>query len=106
MGRGPLEWRRRTFRQSAASLLDRGTVPLEKFQMNTQSDEPGTHKDRSGVTRHAGVCDRKLQGSFGGVILLSVRLTLSLPRMINFKFPLQLHQQYCITQFNEELGFS
>ena len=32
-------------------------------------------------------------------------LTLSLPRMINFKFPLRPHQKYNITQY-EELGFS
>ena len=32
-------------------------------------------------------------------------LTLSLPRVINFKFPLHLHQKYNITQY-EELGFS
>ena len=31
-------------------------------------------------------------------------LTLSLPRVINFKFPLQLHQKYNITQY-EELDF-
>ena len=31
--------------------------------------------------------------------------TLSLPRVINFKFPLQPHQKYDITQY-EELGFS
>ena len=31
-------------------------------------------------------------------------LTLSLPRVINFKFPLQPHQEYYITQY-EELGF-
>ena len=33
------------------------------------------------------------------------KLTLSLPKMINFKFPLQPHQKYYITQ-DEELGFS
>ena len=32
-------------------------------------------------------------------------LTLSLPRVINVKFPLQLHQKYYITQYGE-LGFS
>ena len=32
-------------------------------------------------------------------------LTLSLPRVNNFKFPLQPHQKYHITQY-EELGFS
>ena len=32
-------------------------------------------------------------------------LTSSLPRVINFKFPLQPHQKYYITQY-EELGFS
>ena len=32
-------------------------------------------------------------------------LTLSLPRVINVKFPLQPHQKYYITQY-EELGFS
>ena len=32
-------------------------------------------------------------------------LTLSLPRVINFKFPLQPHQKYNITQYGE-LGFS
>ena len=32
-------------------------------------------------------------------------LTLSLQRVINFKFPLQSHQKYYITQY-EELGFS
>ena len=35
----------------------------------------------------------------------NVRLTLSLPRVINFKFPLQPRQKYYITQY-EELGFS
>ena len=33
------------------------------------------------------------------------RLTLSLTRVINFKFPPQPRQKYCITQY-EELGFS
>ena len=32
-------------------------------------------------------------------------LTLSLPRVINIKFPLQPHQKYYMTQY-EELGFS
>ena len=32
-------------------------------------------------------------------------LTLSLPRVINFKFPLQTHQKYYVTQYGE-LGFS
>ena len=32
-------------------------------------------------------------------------LTLSLPRVINLKFPLQPHQKYYITQY-EEFGFS
>ena len=32
-------------------------------------------------------------------------LTLSLPRMINFKFPLQPYEKYYITQY-EELGYS
>ena len=32
-------------------------------------------------------------------------LTLSLPRGFNFKFPLQTHQEFYITQY-EELGFS
>ena len=32
-------------------------------------------------------------------------LTLSLPRVINFKFPLQPHQKYYITHYGE-LGFS
>ena len=36
---------------------------------------------------------------------LEAILTLSLPRMINFKFPLQLHQKYYTTQ-REELGVS
>ena len=35
----------------------------------------------------------------------TARLTLSLPRVINSKFPLQPHQKYYITQY-EELGFS
>ena len=35
----------------------------------------------------------------------SKKLPLSLPRVINVKFPLQPHQQYYITQY-EELGFS
>ena len=35
----------------------------------------------------------------------TARLTLSLPRVINVKFPLQPHQKYYITQY-EELGFS
>ena len=34
-----------------------------------------------------------------------VDLALSLPRVINFKFPLQPHQNYYTTQY-EELGFS
>ena len=33
-------------------------------------------------------------------------LTLSLPRVINIKFPLQHHQKYYITQYEGELGFS
>ena len=33
------------------------------------------------------------------------RITLSLPRVIKFKFPLQPHQKYDITQY-EEVGFS
>ena len=33
------------------------------------------------------------------------KLTLSLPRVINFKFPLRPHQKYCITQY-QELDFS
>ena len=33
------------------------------------------------------------------------RLTLSLPRVIKFKFPLQPHQKHFITQY-EKLGFS
>ena len=33
-------------------------------------------------------------------------LTFSLPRVINFKFPLQPHQKYNITQYYEERGFS
>ena len=38
--------------------------------------------------------------------LLGVKgLTLSLPRVINFKFPLQPHQKYYTTQY-EELRFS
>ena len=39
------------------------------------------------------------------VSLMSGALTLSLPRVINFKFPLQPHQKYCTTQY-EERGFS
>ena len=35
----------------------------------------------------------------------SCALTLSLPRVINFKFPLHPHQKYYITQY-EEPGFS
>ena len=37
--------------------------------------------------------------------LIPVDLTLLLPRMINFKFPLQPHQKYYITRY-EEPGFS
>ena len=41
----------------------------------------------------------------GSIALKNIILTLSLPRVIKFKFPLQAHQSYYITQY-EELGFS
>ena len=41
----------------------------------------------------------------GVSLLWKIFLTLSLPRVINFKFPLQPHQKYNITQYGE-LGFS
>ena len=37
--------------------------------------------------------------------ILDLHLTLSLPRVIHFKFPLEPHQYYYITQY-EELGSS
>ena len=37
--------------------------------------------------------------------MLHLLLTLSLPRVINLKFPLQPHQKYYTAQY-EELGFS
>ena len=39
------------------------------------------------------------------ISLIHFSSTLSLPRVINFKFLLETHQKYCITQ-HEELGFS
>ena len=49
-----------------------------------------------------------LYGNIGNWIQQRIpilKLTLSLPRVINVKFLLQLHQKYCTTQY-EELGFS
>ena len=45
------------------------------------------------------------QSQLVGCVRSIATLTLSLPRVINFKFPLQPHQKYYITQY-EELDFS
>ena len=47
----------------------------------------------------------RLLGADAPKTMDEVRLTLSLPRVINFKFLLQPHQKYFITEY-EELGFS
>ena len=57
-----------------------------------------------GLKGMAGNASRR-QALLGNSQILILALTLSLPRVINFKFLLQPHQQYYITQYGER-GFS
>ena len=45
------------------------------------------------------------EGDQVGALSVQARTTLSHPRVINIKYPLQPHQKFNITQY-EELGFS
>ena len=57
------------------------------------------------MRRDMGKVQSKLFTQNRCLILNLARVTLSLKRVINVKFPLQLHQKYYITQYGE-LGFS
>ena len=80
---------------------------LDSVRRAGQNDRLGRVRDldRPGKNARRGHRDRLGQGRRNVLRGECCLVTPSLPRVINFKFPLQPHQKYNITQY-EELGLS